>query len=113
MNGPGTVFDAFMDAYTGRSGGVLPRTQGMLADRDLAQRQYEFATNLQQQIANRAEERRRFAIQQRNGLISSIIGAVAGTAGAVGGAFASGGLSKAPKPPSQAANEVVPDFYSA
>lgn len=78
MNGPGTVFDAFMNAYTGRSGGVLPRTQGMLADRDLAQRQYEFATNLQQEIANRAEERRRFAIQQRNGLISSIIGAAVG-----------------------------------
>lgn len=111
MNGPYTVFDAFMDAYTGRSGGVLPRTQGMLADRDLAQRQYEFATNLQQQIANRAEDRRRFAILQRNGLISSIIGSAAATAGTIGAAAVSGGLSKTPRP-SQPTTPVVPDSYT-
>ncbi|NBW23298.1 MAG: hypothetical protein EBR82_86680 [Caulobacteraceae bacterium] len=92
---PGTVFDSFMNAYLGRSGGLLPRTQGMFADRDLEQRQYEFGKNLAQQMAQMAEQRRQFAIQQRNGLISSIIGAVAGTAGAVGGAAASGGM----KPP--------------
>lgn len=90
---PGSTFDAFMGAYMNRSGGLMPRTKGMLADRDFSQRQYEFGKSLGMQMAQMAEQRRQFEAQRRDSMISNIVGAVASTVGSLAGAGMSGGLS--------------------
>lgn len=90
---PGSTFDAFMNAYMNRSGGLMPRTKGMLADRDFSQRQYEFGKSLGMQMAQMAEQRRQFEAQRRDNMISNIVGASIGAVSSLAGAGMSGGLS--------------------
>lgn len=89
----GSVFKTYLDNYARQHGGVLPRTQGMMADRALANQQYQFGENLDLQKAQMSESRRQFEEQQRHALLASLIGGGISGALSLGGAALTGGMS--------------------